>query len=59
MMFKDLNFFALFLAFLVILMFIGAAISIAEHNILTMLICILLGGLIMSYGIFLKVKRNH
>lgn len=58
-MFKNLNFFALFLAFLVILMFIGAAISIAEHKIFLMIICLLLGSLIMAYGIFLKVNRNN
>jgi len=58
-MFKDLNLFALLLAFLVIAMFSGVGIFIAEKNFLAMTLCILLGFSIMGYGIYLKVKRNR
>ncbi|HLS35177.1 MAG TPA: DUF5325 family protein [Bacillota bacterium] len=57
-MFRQINLLALLLATLVIISFIGAAISIAEENILAMILCILLGFLIMGYGIHRKRSNS-
>lgn len=56
-MLKNLNFFALFLAFLVVLMFIGIGIAIAKKDFLMIVLCIIIAFAIMGYGISLS-KRS-
>lgn len=57
-MLKNFNLLAFSLAFLVILAFIGAGIAIAEYNLLAMIGCLLLGSLVMFYGIYIKSKKD-
>lgn len=53
------NWIAFLLAILVIAMFTGAAISIAEANLLMMGVFIFLGMIIMGFGIYRKTIRNR
>lgn len=55
---KKLNVKMLGLSLLVIAMFIGAAISITYRNIWIILLFILLGFVVMGYGLSLKKKER-
>lgn len=55
---KNINYSALGLAILVIAMFTGVGIAIADQNIGAMLIFLILGCAIMGFGIFLKVRQR-
>lgn len=57
-MLKNVNFFALILAILVIAMFTCAGIAIALHNFLMMTLCLVIGSAIMGYGISLKKRQK-
>jgi len=55
---KKINFQALFLAILVILMFCLVGVAIAYNNFLWMILFFLFGNIIMGFGIYLKRRKS-
>lgn len=49
---------ALILSFIVVLFFVLVGVALSYQNFLWVTVCLLLGFLVMGFGIYLKIKRQ-